>query len=149
MASRDGQQKLLEKVYKLGQEVGYFNHSEVGWVHREYRKIRAEAQKLGIEVQIKDCYEKGKDEGAYRKQHDMSKGMGKKTSKQGGEKVKVGRITTREDRGGNAIASQGTKNIPIVASDKPQSARKPTFVHRIRTTLEPTFTRMISPYTRR
>jgi len=77
MASRNRKQKLLEKVYKLGHDVGYFNHSEIGWIHREYRKIKAEAQKLEIEIQIKNCYEKGRKEGANRKQHDMSKGMGK------------------------------------------------------------------------
>ncbi|CAD7775243.1 hypothetical protein AIOGIFDO_01745 [Candidatus Methanoperedenaceae archaeon GB37] len=151
MSSRDGKKKLLEKVYKLGQEVGYFSHSEVGWVHREYRRIQTEGEKLGIALKIiKECYEKGKSEGAYRKQHDITRGIGKKTIKQSGKKVKVGKITTQKDREENTRRTHKVSLKPILtAVDRPQSARKPTFIHRIRTTLEPTLTRLTSPYKQR
>ncbi len=41
-------QLLVNKIYELGYEVGYKNHSEVGWVMREYTRLINDALRLGI-----------------------------------------------------------------------------------------------------
>jgi hypothetical protein len=55
--------ELIKKMYEFGFEVGLKNHSEVGWVLREYNTIMENAQKLGIkspEIYYQDGKLKGK-----------------------------------------------------------------------------------------
>jgi len=40
--------ELIKKIYELGFEVGFKNHSEIGWVLREYNTLVEHANKLGI-----------------------------------------------------------------------------------------------------
>ncbi len=40
--------ELIKKIYELGFEVGLKNHSEIGWVLREYNTLAENALKLGI-----------------------------------------------------------------------------------------------------
>jgi len=40
--------ELIKKIYELGFEVGFKNHSEIGWVLREYNTLVEHAKKLGI-----------------------------------------------------------------------------------------------------
>jgi hypothetical protein len=39
---------VIKKIYDLGFEVGHNNHSEIGWVLREYDDLIARALKMGI-----------------------------------------------------------------------------------------------------
>lgn len=45
---QDDREWLIDKIFELGFEVGYKNHSEVGWVLREYNALVKEALNLGI-----------------------------------------------------------------------------------------------------
>ena len=40
--------ELIKKIYELGFEVGLKNHSEIGWVLREYNTLAENALKIGI-----------------------------------------------------------------------------------------------------
>ncbi len=62
---------LVKKIYELGFEVGYKNHSEVGWVLREYNHLIAEARKAGIESP-----EKYYDDGKIKGKSSRDKGTG-------------------------------------------------------------------------
>ncbi|CAG0997139.1 MAG: hypothetical protein MPEBLZ_03826 [Candidatus Methanoperedens nitroreducens] len=42
--------QIIKKIYDLGFEVGVKNHSEIGWVLREYNDLIARASKLGIKM---------------------------------------------------------------------------------------------------
>ncbi len=53
---------LIKKIYELGFEVGYKNHSEVGWVLREYCRLMDEARRIGIESP-ESFYNEGKTKG--------------------------------------------------------------------------------------
>ena len=55
-------EQLINKIYELGFEVGYKNHSEIGWVLREYNQLISEAQKLGIPAP-ENYYNNGKIKG--------------------------------------------------------------------------------------
>jgi hypothetical protein len=55
--------ELIKKLYALGFEVGLKNHSEIGWVLREYNNLLENAHKLGIkspEIHYHDGKLKGK-----------------------------------------------------------------------------------------
>jgi len=42
--------EIIQKISELGFEVGVKNHSEIGWVLREYNDLIAKASKLGIKM---------------------------------------------------------------------------------------------------
>ena len=42
--------EVLKKIYELGFEVGLKNHSEIGWVLREYNDLVDRASKLGVKT---------------------------------------------------------------------------------------------------
>lgn len=55
--------ELIKKIYELGFEVGFKNHSEIGWVLREYNTLVEQSNKLGIkspEIYYHDGKLKGK-----------------------------------------------------------------------------------------
>ena len=54
--------ELIKKIYELGFEVGIKNHSEIGWVLREYNILMGNAQKLGIKSP-ESYYQDGKIKG--------------------------------------------------------------------------------------
>jgi hypothetical protein len=62
--------ELLEEMYKLGSEVGYYHHSEIGWVAEAYNKQIARAAEYGIEDLLKQRYLNGKADGVNRKKHE-------------------------------------------------------------------------------
>ncbi|MEA1908481.1 MAG: hypothetical protein U9N43_05560 [Euryarchaeota archaeon] len=62
--------ELLEAMYKLGSEVGYYHHSEIGWVAEAYNKQIARATGYGIEDLLKQRYLMGKVDGANHKKHE-------------------------------------------------------------------------------
>jgi len=53
---------LIDKIYNLGFEVGYRNHSEIGWVLREYTRLMEEALNIGIQLP-ENYYNNGKIKG--------------------------------------------------------------------------------------
>jgi len=62
--------EILDAMYKLGSEVGYYHHSEIGWVAEAYNKQIARVAGSGIEDLLKQRYLKGKADGANRKKHE-------------------------------------------------------------------------------
>jgi len=54
--------ELIKKIYELGFEVGFKNHSEIGWVLREYNTLVENARKLGIRSP-ESYYQDGKIKG--------------------------------------------------------------------------------------
>lgn len=72
----DKKQLLINKIYELGFEVGYNNHSEVGWVLREYTGLMKEARTLGIQSP-ESYYDNGKIKG----KSSRDKGIGESSEK--------------------------------------------------------------------
>ena len=62
--------ELIDKIYKLGYEVGYNNHSEIGWVLREKSTLLMEAQKLFIDSPGK-YYNEGKIKGKLSRENGI------------------------------------------------------------------------------
>ena len=62
--------ELLEEMYKLGYDVGYHHHSEIGWVVEAYNRPITRAAGYGIEDLLKESYLKGKADGTEHKKHE-------------------------------------------------------------------------------
>lgn len=63
--------ELVDQIYQLGYEVGYNNHSEIGWVLRDKSRLLNEAQKQLISSP-EDYYNEGKTKGKLSRE----KGIG-------------------------------------------------------------------------
>ncbi|TGC07237.1 hypothetical protein [Methanolobus halotolerans] len=72
---------LAEVSYKLGFEVGYHRHSEIGWVQEQLNKLYGFAEEYELRDFARENYMRGKEEGSKTKERDtksgMFKGMGK------------------------------------------------------------------------
>jgi hypothetical protein len=75
--------EFIKKIYELGFEVGLKNHSEIGWVLREYNTLAENAQKLGVKspeiyyhdgkLNGKKSKDKGNDVKSPEKNADLTK----------------------------------------------------------------------------
>jgi len=78
--------ELIKKIYELGFEVGLKNHSEIGWVLREYNALAEDARKIGIkapEIYYHDGKlngKKSKDKGNDTKANEKASSLAKKVA---------------------------------------------------------------------
>jgi len=70
---------LLKSTRNLGYEVGYYRHSEIGWVDKEYTKILEKAKKYQLEDDIRELYDRSKKKGAKEQGRAISKGFSRKS----------------------------------------------------------------------
>jgi hypothetical protein len=82
-------EQLINKIYELGFEVGYKNHSEIGWVLREYNQLISEAQKLGIPAP-ENYYNNGKIKGRASRDKGITESSGKIVQQEAGASRKPG-----------------------------------------------------------
>ncbi len=70
--------RLVEEAYRFGYFVGYGGHSEwAGWIRRKRVQLYALAEELGALGLVQDAYQRGKAEGAKKREEDIRKGLGK------------------------------------------------------------------------
>jgi len=62
---------VLVNCYKLGFEVGYRGHSEIGWVSQRLSALLSLADRLGLKKLATQYYDRGKKEGALKKNYDV------------------------------------------------------------------------------
>ena len=90
---------LINKLYELGFEVGYKNHSEVGWVLREYNKLVNEAANLGIQAP-ENYYNEGKIKGRTSRDKGIGESSGKMAQDTGASRTSEAETNPdREDEG--------------------------------------------------
>ncbi len=106
------QQLLISKIYELGFEVGYKNHSEIGWVLREYNQLISEEQKLGISAP-ENYYNDGKIKGKASRDKGISESSGKIVQQEAGASRTPG-------------AAANTDN-PVDESEEENFLKRPSF----------------------
>ncbi|WP_321429767.1 hypothetical protein [uncultured Methanolobus sp.] len=79
----DGKVQLADASRRLGFEVGYHRHSEIGWVRDKLTQIYSFADQYDLRDFVKEHYNNGKEEGAKAKDRDTKSGL----SRQVGSKV--------------------------------------------------------------
>lgn len=62
--------ELVEKISRLGYEVGYHHHSEIGWVSSAYNDLMGRAAAYGVENTLREHYLQGKAGGAESRRHE-------------------------------------------------------------------------------
>ncbi len=116
--------ELLEEMYKLGSEVGYYHHSEIGWVAEAYKKQIARAAGYDIEDLLKQRYLKGKEDGANRKKNESDTSVTVEVPEPA-QVPKVERLPPTYRMGALPDATGAPKSI-----DRPQMVERPQMVDR-------------------
>ncbi len=94
----DERRKLLQEAYEFGYFVGYKGHSEwAEWVREKRESLYLRAEELGIYELVKEAYNRGKVDGAKKREEEIRKGLGKEAK--GLEKPKAPRITPEIEEG--------------------------------------------------
>jgi len=62
-----GKEKILENIYKLGFKIGYFHHSEVGWVSRKYKELDDLAKANAKNIDVEEYYQAAKQDGREKR----------------------------------------------------------------------------------
>ncbi|MDK2826798.1 hypothetical protein SAMN04488589_2381 [Methanolobus vulcani] len=71
----DGKVQLADASRRLGFEVGYHRHSEIGWVRDKLIQIYSFADQYGLHDFVKEHYNNGKEEGSKAKDRDTKSGL--------------------------------------------------------------------------
>jgi hypothetical protein len=130
-----GKEEILENIYKLGFEVGYFNHSEVGWVIRKYKEIDDLAKTNAENIDVEKYYQAAKQDGRKKRQKDIAEGLSKKgenSSIEPPEKVKITSARTDNEPADTKFSGKSVGpvnfNSPVEKTEiesKPGAIKKP------------------------
>ena len=70
--------EVAKEAYKLGFEVGYHKHSELGWVTERFSHLDKFASERGLHEFVHAYYDKGRVDGVKSKERDIHSGLSKK-----------------------------------------------------------------------
>ena len=125
-------EELIEAIYELGFEVGYFKHNEDGWVGRKYTEICDLSNKIRLDIDIKDYYQAAKNEGIKKRRYDVVKGLSGK-SEPTEEKIKIGLSQSEIKPDKKLVSGKKPKctefNSPV---KKPEYNSKPRVLKRVK-----------------
>ncbi|MDO9517098.1 MAG: hypothetical protein Q7J10_03505 [Methanosarcinaceae archaeon] len=78
---------VAKEAYKLGFEVGYHKHSELGWVTESFSHLDKFASERGLKDFVHVYYDKGRVDGVKSKERDIHSGLSKKGIEKEEERV--------------------------------------------------------------
>lgn len=127
-------EELIEAIYELGFEVGYFKHNEDGWVGRKYTEICDLSNKIRLDIDIEDYYQAAKNEGIKKRRYDVVKGLsGKSEPTDEKEKTKIGLSQSEIKSDKKLVSGKKPKctefNSPV---KKPEYNSKPGVLKRVK-----------------
>ena len=76
--SESERSEVAKEAYKLGFEVGYHKHSELGWVTERFSHLDKFASERGLEEFVHAYYDRGRTDGVKSKERDIHSGLSKK-----------------------------------------------------------------------
>jgi len=136
---------LMKAAHKLGYEVGYHRHSEIGWVEDEYTKIFKRAKEHCLEDEIKRLYEQGKKKGAKEREKAISAGLSRKPAQEK-EKGQRKRQSFKKPESEKSIVEPEAYNDvtfkflnQFLKHDIPEATTRPDVVERSRAVELPSF----------
>ncbi len=124
----DGKIQLAEASRRLGYEVGYHRHSEIGWVQEKLKQIYRFADEYELRDFVKEHYNSGKEDGSRAKDRDTKSGLSRGTTKAEPEKPMPSTIErTKKDYNLSNIVS-GYKGSDISFSSSSDMINQPDLV---------------------
>jgi hypothetical protein len=81
--------ELVKSSYKLGFEVGYHKHSELGWVSEQYSMLEDLARESGLGKLVMQNYRDGKEYGFKARERDLKIDNSKRSSEKRSERMNL------------------------------------------------------------
>lgn len=116
------QAEIIKKIYELGMEVGLKNHSEIGWVLREYNSLIEKANRLGVKSP-EAYYNDGKIKGKENRDKGIDAGKGPERSPDAVKVVFSKEIETGKEDAINDIKTSHPNRMPTF-NELPKLVRK-------------------------
>ncbi|TQD28470.1 hypothetical protein [Methanolobus vulcani] len=125
----DGKVQLADASRRLGFEVGYHRHSEIGWVREKLVQLYSYADQYGLRDFVKEYYDNGKEEGSKAKDRDTKSGL----SRMGSSKVEPeapANITIERTTAESTVSNikSGYNNVDYSFSGSSDMTSQPTLV---------------------
>lgn len=140
----DGKAQLADASRRLGFEVGYHRHSEIGWVQEKLTQLYSFAEEYDLRDFVKENYNFGKEEGARNKDRDTKSGLSKAAP---AEKIKAPPEITierpKQDNSSRVKSGYKSPSIEIASSSgmilQPDMVELPENIERTRSIERPSF----------
>ena len=141
MSKPPEEKKLIKEMYRLGYNVGYHKHLEMGRIIQRYNALVEKANKIGCENRAKSYYKRGKDAGGKKREKEITSGLGKSNFDKQKDIEKFDKITTNDDikDGCNSKDKVTPKKYTYSPTKRPEAMSLPSSIERIETTELPSF----------
>lgn len=125
----DGKVQLADASRRLGFEVGYHRHSEIGWVRDKLTQIYSFADQYDLRDFVKEHYNNGKEEGAKAKDRDTKSGLSRQVSSKV-EPEAPPNFTIEKSKTDYAVSNikSGYNNADYESSGSSEMTRQPRLV---------------------
>ena len=92
--SESERSEVAKEAYKLGFEVGYHKHSELGWVTERFSHLDKFASERGLHEFVHTYYDRGRVDGVKSKERDIHSGLSKKGAEKEETRAEVLKVET-------------------------------------------------------
>ncbi|MDY0386415.1 MAG: hypothetical protein RBT65_04660 [Methanolobus sp.] len=120
--------QLADASYNLGFEVGYYRHSEIGWVQEKLSQIYNFAEEYGLKDFVKEQYNGGKEEGSKLKERDTKSGISRKSASNELEQASVILTERMKKDHTSSNVDSGYKRSNLAFSGSSDMIRQPGLV---------------------
>jgi|GEM_PF-436824 hypothetical protein len=120
--------QLADASRRLGFEVGYHRHSEIGWVQEKLSQIYKFAEEYDLKDFVKEHYNTGKEEGSKVKERDTKSGLSRAGSSNAPEKPSDISIDRIKKESSLSNSGSGYKNVDFAFSGSSDMIRQPGLV---------------------
>jgi hypothetical protein len=136
-------EEILDQIHNLGFEVGYFHHSEDGWVYRKHQELLSLSKAQDESIDFEGSYEAAKQNGREQRRQNIAKGLSKKseTSSESREHVKF-ILDSQEKSSDKVVPLNGVGPIKInKLVERPDAVSKPNAIKKGNVLKAPKFLR--------
>ncbi len=124
----DGRVQLADASRRLGFEVGYHRHSEIGWVQDKLNQIYKFADEYELRDFVKEHYNCGKEEGSRAKARDTKSGLSKEKAESEPENRSGVTIEKTKKESVTSNINSGYSSNDLVFSSSSEMIRQPGLV---------------------
>ncbi len=119
---------LEKEAYKLGFEVGYHKHSEIGWVSERFSHLDKFAGERGLEEFVQVYYSRGRLDGVKSKERDIHSGLSKKGIEKEEERAEVSKESTAVHEKPEIAFEPGFKPTHTIDEHNYSPTQQPTMI---------------------
>lgn len=126
--SESERSEVAKEAYKLGFEVGYHKHSELGWVTERFSHLDKFASERGLEEFVKAYYSRGRDDGVKSKERDIHSGLSKKGIEKEEERAELSKERTAVHEKPEIAFEPGFKPTRTIDDHNHSPTQQPTMI---------------------